>query len=94
MTWILFSSTLSRKLIRRDVTSWGTSQRCAECWSVGVCIRSRSAARQEKASPEEYNVACILSFPPYQRKGYGKFMISLCTLVGCGWSTDFGLIVC
>ena len=34
---------------------------------------------QEKASPEEYNLACILTFPPFQRKGYGKFLISLCT---------------
>ena len=23
-----------------------------------------------------YNLACILTFPPFQRKGYGKFMIS------------------
>jgi histone acetyltransferase MYST1 len=29
------------------------------------------------ASPEEYNLACILTLPPYQRKGYGKFLISL-----------------
>lgn len=33
---------------------------------------------QEKQSPEDYNVACILTFPPYQRKGYGKFLISFC----------------
>ncbi len=39
---------------------------------------------QEKASPEEYNLACILTFPPFQRKGYGKFLISLCTCTrGC-----------
>jgi len=31
---------------------------------------------KEKASPENYNLACILTFPPYQRKGYGKFLIS------------------
>jgi histone acetyltransferase MYST1 len=30
-------------------------------------------------SPEEYNLACILTFPPFQRKGYGKFLISFCT---------------
>ncbi|ODM92965.1 Histone acetyltransferase KAT5 [Orchesella cincta] len=28
-----------------------------------------------KESPENYNVACILTLPPYQRKGYGKLMI-------------------
>eukprot|EP00753_Platysulcus_tardus_P007069 PLAT14810.1.p1 GENE.PLAT14810.1~~PLAT14810.1.p1 ORF type:complete len:437 (-),score=205.08 PLAT14810.1:73-1383(-) len=31
---------------------------------------------KEKSSPEEYNLACILTFPPYQRKGYGKLLIS------------------
>ncbi len=32
---------------------------------------------KEKKSLEDYNLACILSFPPYQRKGYGKLLISL-----------------
>jgi histone acetyltransferase MYST1 len=32
---------------------------------------------KEKQSAENYNLACILTFPPYQRKGYGKFLISL-----------------
>jgi GNAT superfamily N-acetyltransferase len=36
---------------------------------------------KEKVSPEEYNLACILTFPPYQRKGYGKFLISFCESV-------------
>lgn len=31
---------------------------------------------QEKESPENNNVACILTLPPYQRKGYGKFLIA------------------
>lgn len=30
---------------------------------------------QEKESSEDYNVACILTLPPYQRKGYGKVLI-------------------
>ncbi|XP_074598569.1 histone acetyltransferase Tip60 [Brevipalpus obovatus] len=30
---------------------------------------------KEKISSEDYNVACILTLPPYQRKGYGKIMI-------------------
>lgn len=30
---------------------------------------------QEKESSEDYNVACILTLPPYQRKGYGKLLI-------------------
>mmetsp|Transcript_11092 Transcript_11092/g.14438 ORF Transcript_11092/g.14438 Transcript_11092/m.14438 type:complete len:382 (+) Transcript_11092:363-1508(+) len=32
---------------------------------------------KEKNCPELYNLACILIFPPHQRKGYGKFIISL-----------------
>lgn len=31
---------------------------------------------KEKESPEGNNVACILTFPPYQRKGFGKFLIA------------------
>lgn len=31
---------------------------------------------KEKYSEEDYNVACILTLPPYQRKGYGKFLIT------------------
>jgi len=30
---------------------------------------------KEKASTENYNVACILTFPQHQRKGYGRFLI-------------------
>ena len=32
---------------------------------------------KEKVSVDEYNLACILVFPPFQRRGYGKFIISL-----------------
>jgi histone acetyltransferase MYST1 len=32
---------------------------------------------KEKHSEEGYNLACILTLPPYQRKGYGKFLISM-----------------
>eukprot|EP00956_Cyclotella_meneghiniana_P001346 scaffold1460_cov73-Cyclotella_meneghiniana.AAC.1 len=32
---------------------------------------------KEKVSAEEYNLACILTFPQYQKCGYGKFIISL-----------------
>jgi hypothetical protein len=30
---------------------------------------------KEKDSSENNNLACILTLPPYQRKGYGKFLI-------------------
>ena len=32
---------------------------------------------KEKLSEEGYNLACILTLPPYQRKGYGKFLIAM-----------------
>eukprot|EP00798_Chlamydomonas_sp_ICE-L_P017489 gene17489-23794_t len=31
---------------------------------------------KEKSCVEEYNLACILTLPCYQRKGYGKFLIA------------------
>ena len=31
---------------------------------------------KEKYTVEGYNLACILTLPPYQRKGYGKFLIA------------------
>ncbi len=31
---------------------------------------------KEKNCPNDYNVACILTLPPYQKKGYGRLLIS------------------
>ena len=31
---------------------------------------------KEKNSVEGYNLACILTLPPYQRKGYGRLLIA------------------
>lgn len=31
---------------------------------------------KEKSSADGYNLACILTLPPYQRKGYGRFLIA------------------
>lgn len=39
---------------------------------------------KEKESTEDYNVACILTMPPYQRKGYGKLLIEFSK-----WSSNF-----
>jgi histone acetyltransferase MYST1 len=46
-----------------------------ECDSKGAHIVGYFS--KEKQSPERYNLACILIFPPFQRKGYGKFLISI-----------------
>jgi len=32
---------------------------------------------KEKTMCNDYNLACIMVMPPYQRRGYGKFLISL-----------------
>jgi len=47
--------------------------------TVASTIRFRPVGyfSKEKESPDQYNLACILTLPPYQRKGYGKFIISL-----------------
>jgi len=45
-----------------------------ECDSDGAHIIGYFS--KEKESPEGNNVACILTLPPYQRKGFGKFLIA------------------
>jgi GNAT superfamily N-acetyltransferase len=32
---------------------------------------------KEKESENGWNLSCILVLPPHQRKGYGKFLISM-----------------
>lgn len=39
---------------------------------------------KEKNSPDDFNLACILTLPPHQRKGYGKFLIAFCMYI-CVW---------
>jgi GNAT superfamily N-acetyltransferase len=36
----------------------------------------RQLGSKEKFSADDYNLACILTLPPYQRKGFGKFVIA------------------
>ena len=43
---------------------------------------------KEKESLDNYNVACILTLPPFQRKGYGTFLIAFST---CYCSVPFAL---
>lgn len=44
-------------------------------------ILSRHSSRsQDKESSEDYNLSCILTLPPYQKKGYGHFMIDFSQL--------------
>ena len=42
---------------------------------------------KEKHSDLNYNLACVLVFPPYQRRGWGTFLLSFSyalSKVGCG----------
>jgi histone acetyltransferase HTATIP len=47
-----------------------------------MCVRDEYGAHmigyfsKEKESAENYNVACILTLPQYQRLGYGKLLIA------------------
>lgn len=50
-----------------------TIKSCKHCYFTLIMF---SIIYQEKDSPEGNNVACILTLPPYQRKGYGKFLIA------------------
>ncbi|CAL5414440.1 unnamed protein product [Camellia sinensis] len=47
-----------------------------ECDDRGCHMVGYFSKPQEKHSEESYNLACILTLPPYQRKGYGKFLIA------------------
>ncbi|VDO80049.1 unnamed protein product, partial [Soboliphyme baturini] len=42
-----------------------------------LCEIDRQGSHMEKVSPDGNNLACIMILPPYQRKGYGKFLINL-----------------
>ncbi|KAK2510522.1 hypothetical protein Q9233_017661, partial [Columba guinea] len=42
--------------------------------------------RWEKESPDGNNVACILTLPPYQRRGYGKFLIAFMDSICLRWA--------
>ena len=52
---------------------------------------------KEKNSPDDYNLACIMTLPPYQRMGYGRFLIEFCLccfLHPDGSSSSFSLLLC
>nr|XP_009761285.1 PREDICTED: MYST-like histone acetyltransferase 2 isoform X2 [Nicotiana sylvestris] len=54
---------------------------CSKLFFCEFCLNFMKRKEQlqrhmEKHSEESYNLACILTLPPYQRKGYGKFLIA------------------
>jgi histone acetyltransferase MYST1 len=57
----------SKEKVRRGIGCGGVRRRCA----------THAMIPSPQASSEGYNLACILTFPQYQKSGYGKFIISL-----------------
>jgi hypothetical protein len=55
----------------------GKRQYLRECVAEKIerIVRRRYFSK-EKFSADDYNLACILTLPPYQRKGFGKFVIA------------------
>lgn len=43
--------------------------------SNALTARFLAAHPQEKVSYDDYNLACIVVLPPYQKKGYGMLLI-------------------
>ncbi len=73
--WLLFKGNNWRSSLRlRDMLT----KACARCFCFLLVF---SAFLQEKESSEDYNVACILTLPPFQRKGYGKLLIEFSKLL-------------
>ena len=65
---------LDHKYLRYDVDFFLFYVMC-ECDERGAHIVGYFS--KEKFSEESNNLACILTLPAYQRKGYGKFLIAL-----------------
>jgi len=61
----------------QDSILWcGTLSLLYTLWMWRTRMSSRRLFLQEKDSPDDYNLACILTLPPFQRRGYGKLLIS------------------
>ena len=48
-----------------------------QCWPSEPVRAAHRYFSKEKCSEEGYNLACILTLPSHQRKGYGKFLIAM-----------------
>nr|XP_017228386.1 PREDICTED: chaperone protein ClpC, chloroplastic-like isoform X2 [Daucus carota subsp. sativus]XP_017228387.1 PREDICTED: chaperone protein ClpC, chloroplastic-like isoform X2 [Daucus carota subsp. sativus] len=62
-------------LIQGSSFGSGCLRCCTEDW-----IREflSSLSKSEMHLEDSYNLACVLTLPPYQRKDYGKFLIAFC----------------
>jgi hypothetical protein len=57
----------------------------------GSVTRARLTPRraQEKISYDDYNLACIITFPPFQKRGFGTLLIEF-SECSCGALTHCG----
>ena len=71
-------------ITRRSTTTWirscfiyscGQTRLDRTCWVCCTVVSLLGYFSKEKQSADEYNVACILTMPQYQRMGYGKVLI-------------------
>ena len=73
MTWVWYMAPHAERLHARDGLG-----------AAGCDGHARAPRRyhtvgyfsKEKSSVDGYNLACILTLPPHQRKGYGRFLIA------------------
>lgn len=68
---------LDHKTLYYDVDPFLFYVLCEIDYEFGEELRIVGYFSKEKQSQENYNLACILTFPSYQRKGYGKLLISI-----------------
>jgi hypothetical protein len=66
-------STSSRMRLPLSISSLATSPRSGSLRLLR--ISTDTMVSQEKVSYDDYNLACIVTFPPYQKKGYGTLLI-------------------
>jgi len=68
-------------MLTRSATMSSVSfQRCVIAVMNGSTGTPDHLRPQEKVSYDDYNLACIVVLPPYQKKGYGMLMIEFSEL--------------
>lgn len=60
------------------IKRWHSFQKCANS---AIVKKKSSPQMQEKVSYDDYNLACIVTFPPFQNRGFGKLLIEFSTFL-------------